>query len=727
MKSPLRSFLVLLLFTSTVLNAAESTTTTRPSETINITTARSQLKLSVGEDGRLYQAGYGTAARDIAVTNRPQREFEFYPQYGNGYIHEPALQATHADGNTSTDLVYVKHEATQVGPNVTLTKIELKDPAYPFYVTLFLKAYGNEDVIEQWSEVRHDENGNVTLYRFASSSPQFRSRDYWLTQFHGDYKREATLAEEKLTPGLKVLDSKIAVRAHRFRMPSFLVSLDNAADENSGEVFGGSLKWAGSFQLAFDLDSRNRMRALVGMNPFGEHYVLKKSVVFRTPGVLWTWSNQGKGQVSRNFHRWALKYGIRDGEKPRPVLLNNWEATGVKFDEKIIASLFDGAKEIGADTFLLDDGWFGNNHPRNNDRAGLGDWQADKKKLPNGVSSLAQQAVRKGIKFGIWIEPEMVNPQSDLYEKHPDWILRQPKREPDADRGARYQLVLDLSRPEVKDFAWKVVEDVLSEPGVSYVKWDANRYVTQPGSPYLPSDLQSHVLIDYNWGLFDVMERMANKFPQIMAMACAGGGGRVDYGTMKYFHSFWPSDNTDPVGRVKIQWGFGHFFPAAAISAHVTRMGNRPLKFTTDVAMSGALGVDMDVRKLSAEDRKAIAASVAMYNRELRNLVEQGDLYRLDSPYDGPRAALSYIAADRSQAVIYVYQMKTAGSQAVKLRGLDPEKRYRVREVNLPEGTFSKLAKDNQVVDGATLMREGLVPACEKEFDSAVIKLTAER
>jgi alpha-galactosidase len=691
---------------------------------INIATAHSQLTLYVGDDGRVYQLGYGRATPDVQPPQKaPRRESEFYPQAGDGFIYEPALQAAHTDGNTSTDLIFSNTTQQAIDADVTLTRIELKDPAYPFFVTLCFKSYHDEDVIEQWAEIRHDEDGTVTLYRFASSSPLIQAREYWLTQFYGDYKHEATLSEEKLVPGIKVLDSKIGVRASRFRIPSFVLSLNGAADEESGEVFGGSLEWSGSFQMEFEMDSANHLRALAGINPFGEQYHLAPGKIFTTPAMLWTWSDAGKGQVSRNFHRWALRHGVRDGDKPRPVLLNNWEATGMDFNEPLIVSLFDGAKEIGADTFLLDDGWFGNAHPRNQDNAGLGDWQVNTNKLPHGLSYLAAETKKRGVNFGIWIEPEMVNPSSDLFEKHPEWAIQQPHRELELSRN---QLNLDLSRPEVRDFSWSVVDNTLGTPGVSYAKWDANRYVTQPGSTYLPPDGQSDLLVDYNFALYDIMARMAQKYPDVMVMLCSGGSGRVDYGALKYFDSFWPSDNTDPRDRVKIQWGFSHIFPAAAISAHITRMGNRPLKFAEDVAMSGALGVDMDVRKLAPEDLKSLTAAIALYKKEIRDVVEQGDLYRLESPYERQRAAMDFVSADRSRAVLFVYQLKDGDHEPVTPRGLDPQRHYLVREVNLPEGSASGLEKNGQMLDGAALMRDGLVSPCAKAFESAVIELVAQ-
>ena len=716
---------LMLISSPSIVRAVEPTTAPVAQQHISIATARSELTLFVGSDNRLYQLGYDKRDANLPEPKKLNRLQEFHPAAGNGFIEEPAIQAFHADGNTSTDLAYVRHTSERVDDNVSITRIELKDPAYPFFVTLCFRAFAEEDMIEQWAEIRHTENAPVTLFRFASSAPLLKAKDFWLTQFQGDYKREATVVEEHLTPGIKLMDSKIGVRATRFRIPSFMVSLDAQADEENGTVYGGSLEWSGSFQLAFELDSGNRLRALCGINPFGSQYRLEPGKVFTTPAMLWTFSEHGKGQISRNFHRWARRYGIRDGDKPRPILLNNWEATHFDFDEEKIVSLFDGAKELGVELFLLDDGWFGNKHPRDNDNAGLGDWQVNVRKLPHGLSYLANEAHKRGIQFGIWMEPEMVNPASDLFDKHPNWAMQQPHREPDLSRN---QLDLDLSNPAVREFAWHAIDNTLApNPGIVYMKWDANRFVTQPGSTYLPPEAQSNLLIDYNNALYDIMARLSKIHPNVMAMACAGGSGRADYGAMRYFHSFWTSDNTDPRSRVFIQWGFSHFFPASAISAHVTRMGNRPLKFALDVALSGAFGIDIDVSHCSPNERRTIASAVKLYKDELREIVQQGDLYRLESPYAHPRSAISYVSADQSRAVLFVYQTASSDQKCVKLAGLDPQKKYRVREANLSEGATSNLPENEKTIDGATLMRDGITPSCDKELDSAVIELLSPR
>lgn len=693
-----------------------------------IKTNNSVLTLMAGNDSLLYQLGYGDLqAPEYTIPPKGiAREKEFYPASGNGFIAEPAIEVNHADGNTSTNLYYQNHETKNIDSNSDLTVIHLKDPQYPFFVDIYIKSYKKEDILEMWTEVHHQESKAVTLYKYASASPVFSAKNYWLTQFCGNYKREATLVEEKLSSGIKVLDSKIGVRAHQMRIPSFMLSLNQPANEDTGEVYASSLSWPGSFQLAFDLDWNNNLRALSGINPYASKYILEKGQKLKTPVSVWTYSNAGKGQASRNLHTWAVNYTIRDGQKARPILLNNWEATHCDFDEKRIVSLFDGAKEVGIELFLLDDGWFGNGkYARDDDKHGLGDWDVDMKKLPSGLSYLYKEASKRNIGFGIWLEPEMVNPMSLLNEKHPDWVITQPKRAP---LYGRHQMILDLTRPEVQKYEWdEVINKTLQpNPGISYVKWDANRYVTQPGSSYLSPDKQSHLLIDYNNALLDLMKKTKDNYPNVMMMLCAGGSGRTDYGSMKYFHSFWPSDNTDPLKRVFIQWGFSHIFPANAISAHVTRMGNRPMKFAIDVALSGAYGVDLDLSKLTSPERKQIQASVDLYKNNLRPIVQQGNLYRLCSPYETPSASLVYVSQNKEKAVVFVYQVEDGQNKKIKLKGLDPKMNYTLKELNMESGKKSQFELNGKTILGAELMNNGFQPTCSNQLESMVIGLNLE-
>lgn len=683
-----------------------------PYEMVPVQTKSFALNFQVGDDGRLYQAQVGTPAKS-AVPPRPE---EAYPQAGDGYIWEPALQVVHADGNPSTSLKYQGVMRASTGSQERVS-IQLRDAAYPLDVILNFRLHAERDVIEQWVEIRNHESGEITLERMASAALLFVPQNLYLTHFAGDWAAEMQPTTERLTPGTKILDSKIGVRAHQFGNPSFVLSLDGPPLENSGRVLAGSLAWSGSFQCAFD-NQNGQVRALCGVNPFASAYHLKPGETFTTPTMIWAWSTNGLGNMSRHLHAWARENGLRDGHEPRAVLLNNWEATGFDFDFKRIVGLYDPAKAIGTELFLLDDGWFGNKYPRVDDHAGLGDWAPNRQRLPDGLAPLATEAIQRGMRFGIWIEPEMVNPKSELFEQHPDWVIRQPKRDLELQRT---QLTLDLTRPEVQAFEWDLIKNILSVPGITYAKWDCNRYLTQPGSPYLASNRQSHLWIDYVRALYAMMEKTAKEFPKTELMLCSGGGGRVDYGALKYFHEFWPSDNTDPVTRVPMQWDYSYFFPPLAIASHVTHWGNRPLHFACTVAMSARFGMDLDLVKLSAEDRAICAGAIQAY-KQIREVTQQGDLYRLERPHDAVRGALNFVSPDRAHAVVFAFQLKDGAALPVKPQGLDPNRQYTVRELNRAPGRAA-IPLEGKKRSGAELMREGVVPSCAKALTACVVEL----
>ncbi len=687
-----------------------------PAQTARIKTASFTLDFRVGPDGRLYQQVEGLVGNKAG----PHRADECYPQAGDGYVLEPALQVTHADGNTSTALLYQGLKQQAEAPGLEVTRISLRDPAYPFEADLCFRAHPALDVIEQWVEFRHQEAKPVVLERMASSSLLFAPTNLWLRHFHGDWADEMNPVSEPLNVGMKVLDSKLGVRAEQFRNPSFILSLDGEPAENRGRVLAGTLAWSGSFQCGFEHTGRS-VRALCGINPFASAYHLNPGESFQTPTMIWAWSTNGLGDMSRKLHSWARDFGLRDGHKPRTVLLNNWEATGFDFNFPRIAGLYPPAREIGTELFLLDDGWFGNKYPRVNDKAGLGDWQPNRQRLPEGLAPLAQAAVKQDLRFGIWIEPEMVNPKSELFEEHPDWVIAQPKRKLELQRN---QLVLDLTRPEVQQFEWNVIHDTLSVPGISYAKWDCNRYLTQPGSSWLGPDRQSHLWIDYVRALYALMERTAKTFPDTQLMLCSGGGGRADYGALRYFHEFWPSDNTDPVRRVTMQWDCSYFFPAMALCSHVTHWGRRPMHFACCVAMSARFGMDLDLAKLPPEDKAICAGAIRAY-KQIREVTHLGDLYRLERPHEAARGALNFVSPDRSRAVVFVFQLKNADVKPVRPQGLDPAKRYLVRELNPAPGRAA-ISQEGKSFTGEALMQNGLAPSCSKALEACVVELSPE-
>ncbi|NJM14838.1 MAG: alpha-galactosidase [Bacteroidales bacterium] len=362
---------------------------------------------------------------------------------------------------------------------------------------------------------------------------------------------------------------------------------------------------------------------------------------------------------------------------------------------------------------MLDDGWFGNKYPRNSDKQGLGDWQINTKKLPNGIDNLVKETAKKGMKFGIWVEPEMVNPKSELYEAHPDWIIRQPNRTPGTQRN---QYVLDLSNPQVQDFVFNAVDKILtSNPDIAYVKWDANSHFSDPGSAYLPQDLQQHIWIDYSKGLLSVFKRVADAHPHVIKQACASGGGRVDYATIDYFHEFWASDDTDAWQRIFIQWGTSHFFPAIAMAAHVSDVPNGisqrdiPLKFRFDVAMSGRLGLELQPGHMTPEEKAFSKKAIEGY-KKIRDIVQLGDLYRLASPYEGDLSSLMYVSEDKDSAVVFLYQRQWhVGTHMpnIKLKGLQQEHQYSIKEINCLTSK-SHFNKDNLLFSGDFLMQNGV-------------------
>lgn len=691
-------------------------------ERISVNTDHLQLVFAV-DKGKVYQSYFGEALQNPDDLLQLPARHEAYIGAGTSNLFEPAIQALHTDGNPSLDLRFAGADGSEKD-GVSTTVIKLKDPKYPFEVALYVAAYKQQDVFKTWTEIRHQEKGNVVLSNYASAMLHFDRQHYFLTQFHGDWAEEMKMQESELTSGIKVLDTKLGTRAAMYQSPFFMLSLNRLSTETAGEVVGGTLAWTGNFRFAFELDEVNSLRVVAGINPYASAYTLAPNTTFTTPGFIFSYSNTGRHDLSNRLQRWAAKYGVLNGDKPRDVLLNNWEATFFDFDEPKLATLFGEGHDLGADIFLLDDGWFANKYPRNADNAGLGDWEVNKKKLPNGIGNLVKTAEGKGIKFGIWVEPEMVNPKSELYEKHPDWVLQLQNRE---EHYYRNQLVLDLINPKVQDFVFGVLDKLLTEnPTIAYIKWDCNRMITNAYSPYLKND-QSKLYVDYVRGLYKVLDRVRAKYPSLPMMLCSGGGARVDYGALPYFSEFWASDNTDGVERVYMQWGYSYFFPSFTVAAHVTSWGKQSLKFRTDVAMMGRLGYDIELDKLSKEELAFSRKAVATY-KVLQPVIAHGSLYRLISPYEENRAVLMYVDDQKSRAVLFSYNLHTRyreDLQLVKLQGLAPEKRYRIREINL-EGDKAVLGVNNKVYSGDFLMKQGIGVSHWDPLKSVVLEITAE-
>lgn len=719
----MRKYFLVLASITLVINApAQFPQTPATQKQILIETENTALVFSVGKNNKLYQVYLGEKLKNTADYLLLPNQHEAYIPSGTDNLFEPAIKILHNDGNPSLELLVADEKVTADG-NVVTTSILLKDSKYPVEVRLNFTAFQKENIIKTWTEIKHQEKKPVILSNFASSMIHLDADKYWLTQFHGDWAKEMRMEESQLTSGIKMIDSKLGTRADIYQTPVFFLSKNKLADENSGEVIAGTLGWTGSFQLLFEIDNSNSLRIISGMNPFASEYHLNPNENFVTPEFFFTFSNQGKGQASRNFHKWARNYGVLDGNGNRLTLLNNWETTYFDFDEKKLTDLIGDAKELGVDVFLLDDGWFGNKYPRRNDGAGLGDWQETATKLPNGLGYLVQQAEAKGIKFGIWIEPEMVNPKSELYEKHPDWILKLPNRD---EHYYRNQLVLDLTNPEVQNFVYNIVDGMLTKnPKIGFIKWDCNRMMTNTYSAYQKEN-QSHVQIEYVRSFYKVMERIRAKYPHLPIMLCSGGGGRTDYGALKYFTEFWPSDNTDPYERIFIQWGYSYFFPSITSCNHITSMGKQSLKYRTDVAMMGKMGYDIRVKEMTEAELKFSKQAVQNYNR-LKDLIWKGDLYRLISPYEEERAVLMYVNEDKSKSILFSYALhpRSFGQfSPVRLMGLDPNKKYKIEEINKMGSSWSRFMAEGKIFSGDYLMKIGLQLPNNSDLTSAVIEIT---
>ena len=704
------------------------------SKVIRISTDQTDLILKVGENGRLYQTYLGEKLLHEADVNRfswdihagsdgsiSQRGWEVY---GNEDYFEPAVAITHNDGNTSTYLYYVSSSTSPVEGG-TQTTINLRDDKYPVDVTLHYVAYPKENVIKTWSEIKHQEKKPIILSTYASTMLYFCRSSYYLTEFSSDWAKEARMSSQQLQFGKKVIDTKLGSRAAMHTHPFFEVGLDQPVSENQGDVLMGTLGWTGNFRFTFEVDNAGNLRVIPAINPYASNYELKKDEVFTTPEFIFTLSNQGSSQGSRNLHEWARNYSLKDGKGTRLTLLNNWENTGFDFNQEILANLMKEAKHLGVDMFLLDDGWFGNKYPRKDDHAGLGDWEVTHSKLPGGVPALVKAAKEAGVKFGIWIEPEMVNPKSELFEKHPDWAIH------DANRKTYYyrnQLVLDLSNPAVQDYVYGVVENLMKEnPEIAFFKWDCNSPITNIYSPYL-KDKQGQLYIDHVRGVYNVMKRVKENYPNVPMMLCSGGGARCDYEALKYFTEFWCSDNTDPVERVYIQWGFSQFFPAKAMCAHVTSWNkNTSVKFRTDVASMCKLGFDIGLKDMTADELAYCQDAVANWKR-LQPAIMDGDQYRLVSPYETNHMAVNYVSKDQKKAVLFAYDVYPRFQEKlinVKLQGLDPNKTYKVEEINLMPGVDSALKSNGQTYTGDYLMKVGIEVFGFAATQSHVLELTA--
>ena len=682
------------------------------------------LDVENGKPAQYLYFGSKLNAADLQnLTVATNGRMDAYPAYGLNTPVEAALAMRHSDGNLSTALVATGSDVKQEA-NATVTTIHLKDPVYNIKVDLKYRAYKDVDMIEAWTEINNGEKGTVTLTTFASAMLPIRRGDVWMSHLSGTWAAEAQLSHEKLQPGEFVIRNNDGVRNSHTDHAEVMFSLNGKGQENTGAVIGAALAYSGNYKLKTVTDDTEYHYFFAGINEQNSEYHLKKGETFKTPALALTYSNEGLSGASRNFHKWGRKYVLAHGDQERDILLNSWEGVYFDINQKGMDQMMADIHSMGGELFVMDDGWFGKKYPRKRDNTALGDWVVDTEKLPDGIEGLLRDAKKNGVKFGIWIEPEMTNTKSELYEKHPDWVIKAPKRDAVVGRGGT-QLVLDLGNPKVQDFVFGVVDDLLTKyPEIAYIKWDANMAIMNHGSQYLSAADQSHLYIAYHQGFAKVIDRIRAKYKNVIIQCCASGGARANWGSLRGFDEFWVSDNTDALQRIYMQYGTSYFFPAIAMASHISAVPNHTvfrttsLKYRIDVAMSGRLGMEIQPKNMTDEEKALCRKAISEY-KEIRPVVQFGDLYRLVSPYDNPGlSSIMYVSEAKDKAVFYWWKLANfynAHLPIVKMAGLDANKMYKVRELDVIDNT--PLACEGKSYSGKYLMEHGLEMPLEHNVD----------
>ncbi len=667
------------------------------------------------------------------LSNAPDQAFldrlpQEYPQYGSGDFRHPAYQAQLEDGSRITELVYKGYRVVPGKPKLeglpsvyaesdeeAQTLVLLLADAYSgLTVELSYSVFENLNAIARSASIVNGGDGKVRLLRALSASVDFNRADFDAVYLAGAWSREAQLQRRPVGPGGTKIESRRGMSGHQLN--PFLALASRDSDEERGEAYGFSFVYSGNFAAEAEVDPFKTTRVSIGLNPFDFAWELPAGDSFQTPEAVLVYSDGGLGGMSRTYHklyRTRLCRGVhRDRE--RPILVNNWEATYFNFNADKIESIAKAGAELGIELFVLDDGWFGK---RNDDTTSLGDWFEDRSKLPNGLKDLAERINKQGLQFGLWFEPEMISRESELYRRHPDWCLHVEGRRR---TEFRTQLVLDYSRPEVREYIYESLSRIFSTVPISYVKWDMNRCLTEIGSAAAPAERQMEIAHRYVLGLYELLERITSDFPHILFEGCCSGGGRFDPGMLYYMPQTWTSDDTDAVERLKIQYGTSLVYPISTIGAHVSAVPNHQvgrlttLKMRGDVAMSGNFGYELDLTKFTEEEKEAVKRQVATY-KEVRRLVQQGDYYRLLSPFEGNEAAWMFVSEDRKEALVFYFQVLAEphpAPKAVRLQGLNPD--------------FDYAADEGDAFGGDRLMRAGLpIPYETGDYRSRMFKLRA--
>ncbi len=625
---------------------------------------------------------------------------------------EYALQLLFEDGSMGFNPQLKSYETDGDG-----LVLKLQDPGHE-YIELTLRVQlHKEGILTQQVSIRNGEHGSIQLIRGYSAALRQDAERYFVTTFRGVWAGEHGLQEEEVKRGNTLsADCCTGIKAAQEGMPAILISENTPAHEEHGHCLLAALAWSGNYTLAFTHNAHGRGFLGLGHNFAQAPYILKAGQRLELPQAIITTGLNGKGDATRRLHRYLRRCVIPNGGAPRSCLLNSWEGVHFNVSEPTLRAMMSKTAEMGIEMFVLDDGWFGK---RKDDTSSLGDWYPDTDKLPNGLTAPAMDAAQKGLKFGLWVEPEMVCPDSDLYRAHPDWALSLPGIRP---TEQRHQLVLNVAQPEVEAHILQTISNLLSNnPGISYIKWDCNRMMTDAPHP--------NIYFDYICAYYRIMAELRKRHPHVVFQCCSAGGGRMDLGAARFHEEFWLSDNTDAFDRLRMQWSASHLFPANAIGAHVTASPNlytgrkTSLKFRFDVALGGRIGFELDPRTLTPEETSEIRNRLNTA-KELRNIVQTGDLYRLVSPYENRDCALLYTNGE--QALILAYTTERAFTDqntTIPVRGLAPDTCYKITELMPNEEGYHCPANATNVW-GRELMQTGLRLHWNRPMQSAVILFT---
>lgn len=653
-----------------------------------------------------------------------------YSFFGSCDMRKPAFHAKYEDGSRITKMKYVSHKIYSGKPKLNgLPAVYIEDESEAETLEIIMRdektglkllyrysAMYDYDALCRNVEVINEGNQKIDLQSVMSCNVDFSRNDFEFINLSGAWLRERHIERRTLHTGTTKIESRRGSSSHH-QSPFFALA-DKGTDEEKGNVYGFSLVYSGNFEAGVEADTFGRTRAFMGINSFDFNWSLGQGEAFTAPEVVMVYSENGLGGMSRKYHN-LYKNRLARGkwrDKERPILINNWEATYMSFDEEKIIDIAKSAKKAGIEMLVLDDGWFG---VRNTSKTSLGDWYVNREKLPSGISGLAEKINALGLKFGLWFEPEMISPDSDLYRAHPDWCLHVEER---GNSLCRNQLVLDLSRSDVQEYILSFMIENLSSANIQYVKWDMNRNMTCVGSAVLPADKQAEVSHRYMLGLYRILEELVTRFPDVLFEGCSGGGGRFDAGQMHYFNQYWTSDDSDAVERMYIQYGTSLVMPSCFMSAHVSAVPNHQVGRTTSfktrglVAMNGQFGYELDVTKMSDDELLEISVQIEDY-KAIRDVVCKGDMYRLVSPFESNHMSCMYVNKEKEEAVVFYFTTQTTPQPMptlLKLAGLDRNKNYRHKATG-------------EIYSGDVLMNYGIEVQQNSDAASDMFVFTSEK